>query len=151
ADNDAPGVVVTAIDGSTNLPDGFSQVVEGDGVSFSYGNQTEDANSVVLTRPPEAGVTVSVHVTPAQGLVRLIGNVPQHTITSETQIVSLIDIASGHFTLTLDGNTTAPIFWDAPATGANSVQSALEAPAMGIGVGNVEVEQEGTTYTITFK
>src|SRR5262249_18060756 len=126
ADNDMPGVVVTQ-------SDGFSQVVQGDGVSFSDLDQTLDSFSMVLTRPTGSGVTVSVNVTPPPGLAILCGGTiatcggpltPQRTINSETQVITLSDLFAGHFALTLDGHTTlTPLSWDATAF---DVQTALE-------------------------
>jgi len=49
ADNATPGVVVTQTDG-------FSQVVQGDGITFSAGDQTLDSFSVMLTRPTGGAV-----------------------------------------------------------------------------------------------
>ena len=59
ADNDVPGVVVTTTDGQ-------NMVVQGDGTSFTLGAHTADSYSVVLTRPPTSGATISVKVTPSR-------------------------------------------------------------------------------------
>lgn len=67
---------------------------------------------------------------------------------SEVQTVSYLADA-GTFTLTFAGQTTAAIPFNAPATGAGSVQSALEALA-NIGAGNVAVSGSAGAYTVTF-
>ena len=149
ADNDAPAVVVTQTDG-------FSQVAQGDGSNFTTLDGTMDSYSVLLSRPPDLGVAVHLHVTPPPGLTLLNslftvqdcgGSIDQacRKITDETQVVTLAGLSGGHFTLTLGGETTDPISWDATAP---AVRTALEG-LTGL-AGNVDVQQDGTTYAITF-
>src|SRR4029079_2274767 len=151
ADNETPAVIVTQTDG-------FSQVVQGDGTVFSASDGTLDSYSLVLSRPPDLGATVHLHITPPPGLTLLNslfttqdcgGSIDQacRKITDETQVVTLTALSAGHFRLTLNAKTTGPISWDATAT---DVVAALE-PLSGVGAGNVDVLQDGTTYAITFK
>ncbi len=144
ADKDTPGVVVTETGG-------YSQVVQRTNVTdgFDLTKQTQGEYAVRLTRPPDTGNTVTVRATPPTGLAILSGGVLQRTINSEAQVVSLAGLFAGHFTLQLDANTpTDPISWDATAA---VVQAALEKAGVGIGAGNVKVEQDGSTYTMTFQ
>jgi len=139
ADNATPGVVVTQTDG-------FSQVVQGDGITFSAGDQTLDSFSVMLTRPT-GGAVVDVSVAPPPGLAVYSGGVLQRDINSETQSVSLTNLFGGTFTLTLDGQVTSSLAADATAA---DVRAALEALS-NVGAGNVDVQQDGTSYAITFQ
>jgi hypothetical protein len=73
---------------------------------------------------------------------------------NEAQQVA-VDAEGGTFTLSFEGATTVPIAFDAPATGAGSVEAALQALAP-IGAGNVEVSGgpgglgAATPYLVTF-
>src|SRR4029077_15011022 len=60
ADRDAPGVVVVPVGG-------YSQVVQGDGSTFTLSDQTKGSYYLVLTRPPDFGNTVKVEITPPSG------------------------------------------------------------------------------------
>src|SRR5262249_4712530 len=82
---------------------------------------------------------------------------------NEVQQVT-VKATGGSFKLTFNDGTTSKttgaIAWNAPATGANSVQSALEALS-NIGAGNVAVTESSSfdsvnkrftvTYTVTFQ
>lgn len=73
--------------------------------------------------------------------------------TNEVQTVTITGAPTGGtFTLTYSGQTTAAINWNAPATGAGSVQTALQALS-NIGAGNVTVTGgpgPATPYVVTF-
>src|SRR6185437_13277018 len=135
---------------------GASQVVEGDGVSFSTGDSTEDSFSVVLTRPPDPNVTVSIKVTPPEGLVLLAGGVPQRLTSSETQVVALHNVVGQHFFLTLDGHNSAPLLWSASASDFAAAVLALvqSVPTLNgcacVVASDISVEQDGTQFTINF-
>src|SRR6185437_8033293 len=149
ADNDSPGVVVTPTGGS-------SQVVEGNGTTFSTGDSTEDSYGVVLTRPPDPNVTVSVKVTPPEGLVLLAGGVPQRLTSSETQVIALHNVAGQHFFLSLDGHSSSHLSANASASDVAAAVLALvqSIPALNgcscVVASDIDVEQDGTQFTINF-
>ena len=68
-------------------------------------------------------------------------------VNSETQVIQLVNVASGTFSLQLGegGATVSGITWDAPAS---AVQAAIETL---VGAGNVTVTEDGTSYTAVFK
>ena len=70
---------------------------------------------------------------------------------NEVQHVQLLNATGGTFTLTLGGQTTAPLQWNANAnTGAGNVQSAVGAlTSLPTGV-TVSVSGSAGNYTITF-
>jgi uncharacterized delta-60 repeat protein len=69
---------------------------------------------------------------------------------ADVQTIAVTGTA-GTYTLTFNGFTTIPIAFNAPATGPNSVQAALNALQSIGGVGgSVNVTQVGTLYTVTF-
>lgn len=68
------------------------------------------------------------------------------TGTSSVQNVSIQNATGGTFTLTFNGQTTAPLAFNA---GGNVVQNALAALST-VGVGNVTVVLNLTTYTVYF-
>jgi len=124
--------------------------VQGDGSSFSLGDQTLGKYSVVLTRPPDNNVQVVVTATPAPGLAIWDGSQLLRTINDETQVVTLFGAIDGTFTLTLAGHTSAGISWDATA---GEVQTKLGAVLTAAGLGSasdLDVRQDGTTYAISF-
>lgn len=65
---------------------------------------------------------------------------------NEVQSITVTDATGGTFTITISGDTTAPIAHNATA---GNVESALEALDC-IGEGNVQVTLAGTVYTVTF-
>ncbi|MDE2105857.1 MAG: hypothetical protein KGL39_52025, partial [Patescibacteria group bacterium] len=71
--------------------------------------------------------------------------------TNAVQLVTInSSVTSGTFTLTLSGHTTSGIAYNAPATGAGSVQSAIAALA-NVGTGNVSVAGSASVgWTVTF-
>jgi DNA-binding beta-propeller fold protein YncE len=81
----------------------------------------------------------------------IVASGPDRAIQDAQQTVS-VDASGGMFTLTFGGDTTVPaIAYDAPATGVDSVQKALEGLAS-IAAGNVSVGgPDGGPYTITFR
>ncbi|HET7129920.1 MAG TPA: hypothetical protein VFJ93_12675, partial [Gaiellaceae bacterium] len=143
ADDDTYGIVVTESNGGSMV------VQAGDPVTgpFNLADHTADDFTVVLTRPPGTNVQVVVNIQPPSGIVMLVGGVPQRDTSDEVQVVTLTQVSSGTFTLTLNGQTTAPIHWDASA---NDVRAALEALS-NVDPGDVAVTQTGTTYTISFQ
>src|SRR5262249_55574627 len=75
--------------------------------------------------------------------------------TNEVQTVTLGGTSlGGTFTLTFNGQTTAPIAFNAPATGVGSVQSALAALSTIGSTANVNVlgttRASGATYVVIF-
>ena len=150
ADNDTPGVVVTPTGGA-------SQVVMGDGSTFSAADGTEDSFSVVLTRPPDMNVIVSVKVTPPEGLVLLSGDggTPQRLTSSEAQTITLHNVVGQHVTLHLDGVTT-DVNWDASASDVAAavlylIQHDGTLSSHGpFSASDIDVEQDGTKFTVTF-
>ena len=68
---------------------------------------------------------------------------------NEVQSVSYGTATAGSFTLTFAGQTTTAIPFNAAASGAGSVQAALEALG-NIGVGNVTVTGAAGAYVVTF-
>ena len=65
--------------------------------------------------------------------------------TNEVQQISLQDVTGGTFTLTFNGDTTAPIAWDAPP---DAIRRALEAL---VGPGNITVARVGGNYSVEFR
>ena len=153
ADNDTAGIVVTTTDGS-------SAVVEGNGTSFAFGDGTKDSFSVVLTRPPDPNVVISVKVQPPEGLVLLDGSTPQRLTSDETQVISLHNVLGQHFALTIDTYTSGThLNWDATASAFAAVVLDLAKHATNLPMGvtpgmlvaaDIDVEQDGTQYTINF-
>ena len=141
ADDDTPGIVVTESNGGSMVVQAAS------GGPFSLSDHTADNFAVVLTRPPGTNTQVVVNVQPPEGLALLVGGVPFVDISNETQAVILQSVSGGSFTLTLGGQTTALLSWDASAA---AVKNALGALSTVGGAANVVVTQTGTTYAITF-
>lgn len=79
----------------------------------------------------------------------------RESVASNEVETVLVRAASGQFTLTLNGETTADIAFNAPATGAGSVQAALEAlptPLPGdFAVTGGPGSTSGGTYTVVFQ
>ncbi len=86
---------------------------------------------VAVSRPPSTNVTITTQGGPT---------------VSEVQQVSVV-AGGGTFTLTFNGQTTAPLAYNATAA---QVQTALVGLSS-IGSGNVAVAQSSSTYTITFQ
>ncbi|MDA8974505.1 PA14 domain-containing protein, partial [Akkermansiaceae bacterium] len=82
--------------------------------------------------------------------VVVVTETPGNSSATEVQTVYRNSgVTGGTFVLNFDGRNTSPIAWDATATGANSIESALEA----LGGFNVDVVGEGTSvspWKITF-
>ncbi len=120
------------------------------------------ALGVVAGRTPAGGAVLTGSVNPAQR-----GNstpapvtecyfqyVPEaafdEPVVNEVQGVTVSGATGGSFTLGFEGQTTAAIPYDASASGAGSVQGALEALST-IGAGNVVVSGgAGGPYAVTF-
>ena len=91
---------------------------------------------------PQANVVALVNGSAAQGTA----------VSAVDEIERLtIDATGGTYTLTLPGFgvTTAAIAWNAPATGAGSLQSML-ATALGTSTSNLDVQVHGNVYRIHF-
>jgi hypothetical protein len=110
--------------------------------------ETRGFGSFTTTGPPLAS-TLAVHSLHGESL-RLIGTVnPNSRLTSAEQTITVEGAPTGGtFTLTLDGQTTTPIAYDAPVEGPGSVRKALESlPAEP----SVNVEgAAGGPYTVVF-
>ncbi len=156
ADNDEPGVVITA-------SGGHSLVVECGSSAAAYmdtANGCSDTYTVTLTRPPvgtgASAETVTVQVLAPPGLVFLDSSFnPIRAVSDEVDVVRVINADDGKYKLCFDVNKdgcdasekTALIEFAATAA---EVQSALEGLGS-IDPGDIAVTQEGTTYTIEFK
>jgi hypothetical protein len=127
--------------------------------SYPPTERTEYSAPVVFSTGGEVrGVAVDPtndHVYVATGSIReytptgeLVGG------ANEVQRVA-VDAEGGTFTLSFEGATTAPIAFNAPATGAGSIKAALQALSP-IGASNVEVSGgpggpgAATSYIVTF-
>jgi autotransporter-associated beta strand protein len=73
------------------------------------------------------------------------------TVTSEVQSITLSGAQTGSFTLTFNNQTTSSLPFNVPATGAGSVQSALNGLSSIGGVGgSVNVTRVGNLISVTF-
>ena len=121
----------------------------GDGEPVS--SESRALGSFETTAPPTAS-TLIAHTLHGEAL-RIIGMVdPNNELTSEEQTVTLAGAPSGGtFTLTFDGQITAPIAYNAPAEGPGSVEKALEALSTIGGLDRVTVTGSvGGPYTVYF-
>ena len=133
-DNDTYGVVLLQ-------SDGYSQVIQ----DASAGQQGVDSYQVVLSRPPVAGSFVVVTALPPTGLVLLDStNTPIRTLSNTQMLITLGGVTDGTFTLSDGSHTTAPIAYNASG---DDVHNALDL----VGIHNVDVTQDGPTYTLEFK
>lgn len=131
----------------------------------SYGNRSE-VQVVTIVGSPNNGtfqlawggalsVPIAYNASAATVQAALVGlaSVPGSTGgTNEVQTVTITGTPEGGtFTLTYSGQTTASIAYNAPATGANSVQTRLTALS-NVGTGNVVVTgSAGGPYAVTFQ
>ena len=103
------------------------------------------------TSGPPAAATFAVHALHGES-VRLLGSVnPSSVPTSAEQRISVEDAPAGaSFTLTFEGQTTAPIVLGASANGAGGVQEALNSLSS-VPAGALLVEgRDGGPYTVFF-
>jgi len=102
-----------------------------------------NADRVVLMTPDQI-------VNPANLTVNRSGQLTTVAISSNEVQTVAYTATGGTFTLTFAGQTTGAINFDAAATGAGSVQEALEA-LTSIDVGDVLVTAAARAYTVTFQ
>jgi hypothetical protein len=111
------------------------------------GVEVSDVSSFVTEGPPSV-VSFAVHRLVGES-VEFMGTLnPKSVATSEEQTVTVNGASGGTFTLTVGGETTVPIAFDAPASGPGSVESALKRLS-----GEPQLTVEGVTggpYTVFF-
>ena len=114
---------------------------------------TGAAGNLVVAAP----LSLSGSVTVGAGTLTLNGNgdLPNIAATTATQTISMTKVASGNFTLTYNGLTTAAITYSTtPATTAAAILAALQAAP--VNLANVNVTALGTSgannqyFTVTF-
>jgi Ca2+-binding RTX toxin-like protein len=114
------------------------------------GSDTADLNTNATTLAPFAPTDLVGHID-IQRLQAGVANADPDLALDEIQKVTLRNTIGGTFRLKFGANTTAPIFWDAPAA---TVQAALVAlPNIGKNADNapnVGVIKNGYSYTIEF-
>ncbi len=121
------------------------------GVGEPVSSESRQLGSFETTAPPTAS-TLIAHTLHGEAL-RIIGTVdPNSGLTSEEQTVTLAGAPSGGtFTLTFDGQTTAPIAYNAPVEGPGSVAGALESLSTIGGADRAYVTGSvGGPYTVYF-
>lgn len=103
----------------------------------------------VTSGPPTASA-FATHGLHGESL-RLLGTVnPNSVLTSEEQVIAVEGAPTGGtFTLTFEGQTTAPLAFDAPTNGANGVREALETLSS-IHNGVYVIGHDGGPYTVVF-
>jgi len=143
-------VVASDVDGTVQQIDWAF----GDGTSVTDGGAVQ--THTFPSSPQNANYTITNTATDDLGLTgtnaSLNCTVYVHTPlnTNEVQTVTISSgTTGGTFTLTFNGQTTVPIAWNAPATGAGSVRAALN-KLSNIAPGDVGVQLSGGVYTITF-
>lgn len=157
----SPGTVNGTDHVNAFLADGTADVVTGTGTVLERIKQLEAA-AKVAAKGQQVVLHLPISVLPSMVDLRLVGDTlytalgsivvadagypgtgPVAGGTAEVQTVTLTGATGGTFTLTFDGQTTAPIAWNAPAS---AVASALNALSNLFGV-----TASGTgPYTVTF-
>jgi len=144
-------VVATDVDGTVqqidwNFGDGTPPVTNGGAVqTHTFPSSPQDGNyTITNTATDDLGLTG----TNASLICTVYVHNPVNT--NEVQTVTISSgTTGGTFTLTFNGQTTAAIAWNAPATGAGSVRRALN-QLSNIAPGDVGVQLDARVYTITF-
>ena len=158
------------VDTFTNVPDGtrapLTQIDTGAGndlvdikgitghtfVNLGAGNDTLNIHNDAQTLTDLAGLLTASGDSPQANIVNFAnGSAKQGTSVDTVDAIQILTVQAtgGTYTLTLNGLTTVPIAWNAPATGAGCVQAALG--AIGGGIANFDVQKAGGTYRIHFK
>jgi hypothetical protein len=121
-------------------------------VNLGAGNDTLYVHNDAQTLTELAALLTASGDSPQATVINYAnGSARQGTSVDPVDAIQILTVQAtgGSYTLTLNGHTTAPILWNAPATGVGSVQAALG--AIGGGIANFDVQRAGGTYRIHFQ
>src|SRR5439155_5398562 len=119
------------------------------GVNINAGSNTVGVS--IGGAQAQADYFINGGISSQEALTALAEAINSIATNNAIQRITINNAGSGTFSLTFNGQTTAAIAYDAPATGAGSVQSALGALASVGGNANVNVTKTATnSYVVAF-
>ena len=157
-------VTATQVDGGTTYTyiinaDGIANIIGGQGNNTYFvigdqalegtltggsGSQPADKNNVLDYSKYNGSLPLEVDLTKGRATGINVANSPGPAAVNEVQTLDLGGATAGTFTLTMDGQTTDPIAYDA---GSAAIKNALE---LLYNVGSVDISGSGSPWEITF-